>query len=244
MVTPERQGEVDAGVDVNDPAAFARSEFILVDRAGRAHTARFGGWVSAPEYKGCSPWPVAQLVDASGASPDWTAGFAGTSPLPVPMDSLSGMGRRDSARVAAVVSRLASLVRRPVSAGFQGLPYSVQQVHRFEVQPGVQAIAAVAVRRMAQDASPLEERTFLVAESDSGQTSPRAYHLVYDERVSGSEETIESVEVLAAIRMAPRAPLTLVLSRDYGSTRGFALLEREANREWAVRWTSARMRCG
>lgn len=241
VVSPAAQGDVDAGVDVGDPDAFARASFTLVDRAGRRHEARFGGWISEPEYSGCSPWPVVQLVDASGRSPEWTVGLSGAAPRAIPLDSLAGIGTRDSARLVAEVARLASMVRRPANPAFHALPYVVQQVHRFQPAPGTQALAATVVRRMAQEATPLEERTFLVAERDSGGS---AYHLVYDERVAAPEETIESVEVLAAIRTAPGAPLALVLARDYGTTRGFAMLEREGPKRWVVRWTSARMRCG
>lgn len=241
VITPEAQGLVEEGVDVADTTAFMRAPLTLLDRAGRAHSARFGGWVDPSSFEGCSPWPVVRPVDATGSTPAWTVGFAGARTTPVPLDSLGAMTRADSATIAVEASRLASIAPRPVSASFRGLPFSVKEAYRFEAAPGVQALAVLLVRTVNQEDMPLQERTFIVAERDSGQTSGH-FTLAYDERTSGPEETIETLDLLAALRVGS-GPLALVVARDYGGTQSFSLLEREGAKRWRVRWRSARMEC-
>jgi hypothetical protein len=117
----------------------------------------------------------------------------------------------------------------------------VQDVRRFEVVPGVQALAAQVIRRVNQEASPLEEQTLLIAERDSATTSG-SYRLAYAERSFGTEEEVSSSEVVAAVRIAGSVPF-VVVARDGSDGLSYSLIERTAPRQWRVRWTSGLAKC-
>jgi hypothetical protein len=105
----------------------------------------------------------------------------------------------------------------------------------------VQAIVAHLVRKVNQEANPQEEQTLLIAERDSGATSG-PYQLVYAERTHGLEEQSTTPEVVAGVVIAGRP--TLLVARDSDEGVAYVMLERTAPRQWRIRWTSARTRCG
>ena len=67
---------------------------------------------------------------------------------------------------------------------------------RFTIPDGPQVVVATLVRQINQEATPLQERTLLVAERAPSDTT---FTTAYSERSYGDEETIESREVLAAV---------------------------------------------
>jgi hypothetical protein len=97
---------------------------------------------------------------------------------------------------------------------------------------GRPSIVTHLVRRLPQEAAPLEEHTFFVAEADSGTTSPR-WTLAYHQRSEGSEETAEQYELLAVMRGRTNTLLLIARHRDSQST--YEVLERAAT-GWRSRW--------
>ena len=118
---------------------------------------------------------------------------------------------------------------------FRGIPFVVRSARRFSPAPGVRAVAAEIVRQVPVEATPRQERMFLIAERDSSVTA--RWELAYVERVSGPEETLESTDILAAVLLGQTQP-TLVLGRDDGSATAYALLERSGPKRWRLRWSS------
>jgi len=116
----------------------------------------------------------------------------------------------------------------------------VRSVWRFSIPQGRQVIAATLVRQINQEATPLQERTFLVAERSQADST---LSTVYSERSYGDEETVESREVLAAILLGGSRNAALVLSRDFGNATAYALIERGDDGRWRARWKSPRRRC-
>ena len=101
---------------------------------------------------------------------------------------------------------------------------------------------AALIRRINQEATPLEERTFLVAMSNE-TAGDSAYATEYTERSSGNEETVESREVVAAVLLGRSKQLAIGLARDFGEDTAYSLLEPGADNRWKLRWTSPRRRC-
>lgn len=224
-------------------AAVAGSAVDLFGRSGRAGTATVSAAdeLSIPEAGACTAWPSLSM---SGTPPGrtWTVGLTSGRATAIPLDSADVLAGADSARLTAEVSRIASSLPNDTVPAFRGLPFAVRSVRRFNPAPGVSALVAEVVRRVNQEANPREERILLVAERDSGRTTGR-YERAYSERASGTEEDVETTDVLAALALGPARTPTLVLRREYFEGSAYALLERTGPRNWRVRWTSAYAGC-
>jgi hypothetical protein len=208
-------------------------------------TSRFTATLELPagnDNAECRVWPLRNLRSA-GTGGAWSVGFVSQNVTPIPLDSVDALPARDSMALAAEASRLASTVTVNTSPSFQGLRFSAHDIRRFEVAPGVQAMAAHLIRRVNQEANPQEEQTLLIAERDSS-APPGRYQVAYAERSFGSEEQVTSSELVAAVRLGPNGAPTLVVARDSENGLAYALLERTGSHRWRVRWTSGLARCG
>jgi hypothetical protein len=189
----------------------------------------------------CTAWPTVRLTGAP-TSAGWTVGLAAGLAQAIPMDSVDGLAGADSARLVAEVARLASRLPDDTVAAFRGLPFAVRVVRRFAPAPGVEALVAEVTRRINQEANPRMEHILLVAERDSGQTTGR-YAAAYSERTAGTEETVESSDILAALLLGSAGRPTIVLRREYTEGSAYTFLERTGPKRWRVRWTSAYTGC-
>ncbi|HEX7116279.1 MAG TPA: hypothetical protein VF193_14220 [Steroidobacter sp.] len=192
----------------------------------------------------CIEWPRATVQRASnGAAPvDWSVAFVRGAVAPVPLDSIEGLSSPDSAQLAAELTRLASALPVPESRTFRSIPFAVRTAYLFSAAPGIQGVIADVVQKLNQEANPLEQHTLIVAEHDS--THPDStFRTVFHERTSGSEEKLETTEVLAAVRYSSSRRMALVLLRDGAESSAYALLERSERGTWRVRWTSVYTGC-
>lgn len=206
-------------------------------------TSRFTATLELPagnDNVECRVWPLRNLR-AAGAGGAWSVGFVSPTVTPILLDSVDALPARDSMALAAEASRLASTVTANTSPAFEGLRFSAHDIRRFEVAPGVQALAAHLIRRVNQEANPQEEQTLLIAERDSAAGH---YQLAYAERSFGEEEQVTSSELVAAVRLGPNGPPTLIVARDGEKGLAYALLERIGPHQWRVRWTSELAKCG
>lgn len=230
-----------------DSAAVARLDSVSLSEVpvtlfGRGGE-RFSAQLGAPTGEGtddCERWPLHGFQPVATA---WSVGFATERVRPVALDSVTMLSPRDSMVLVAEASRLASSVTAPSGPSFQGLRFTTEDVRRFEAVPGVQALVAHLVRRVNQEASPMEEQTLLIAERDSGVTSG-PYTLAYAERTSGREEDVVTPEVLAGVRIGAGVQPSLVIARDGNDGIAYALLERIGPHRWRVRWSSGITSCG
>jgi hypothetical protein len=149
------------------------------------------------------------------------------------MDSIEALPSADSARLAAELARLASALPSRSNSRFSGLPFAVLGAHRF-VMNGRQFLVGHLVRRLNQEAAPLEERTLVIAER---ATPSEPYTLTHSARSEGSEETAEHFETLAAV--AGREFPLVLLARDQLSRTTYQLLERSGDGVWHARWSRA-----
>lgn len=192
----------------------------------------------------CIEWPTATLGVGGDTtrSAGWTIGFVEQHVSAVSLDSLDGMSGTDSARLAADLTRLASALPDDTSRTFRGIPFSVRYAYRFQAVAGTEGVVADLVRRLNQEASPLEQHTLIIAERSTA-TSDAAFHVAYHERAGGLEEAIETTDILAAVRLPSPEHLGLFVLREGQDTNAYALLERRPDGSWGVRWTSVHTGC-
>jgi len=189
----------------------------------------------------CIEWPTATVAKSSdSASAGWSVALLPNGISGVPLDSIEGLSPLDSAKLAADITRLASALASDTSRSFSGIPFAVRNAYRFTVDSATPAIAADVVRKLNQEAMPLEEHTFLIAERRASR--PR-YDVVYANRTSGTEESLITTELLAAVRLPSPTRTALVLLLEGFDTNAYALLERNPRGVWQVRWRSVRTGC-
>ena len=194
---------------------------------------------TAPEGEACLAWPSVPLP---GATTGWLVGFVAGRATGIPLDSIERLASSDSAQLAAEAARLASRIPSDTAVAFNGLPFVVRTAYRFTAAPGVDALVADVVRRIAQEANPREQHVLLVAERPAGQRGAR-YRLVYHARTSGAEDAVETREVLAAVKLGSAGTPTLVLGLTYYEGSAFMLVERTGDGTWRERWSSAYAGC-
>jgi hypothetical protein len=221
-----------AATDATLAALPHPADVTLFSRAGTVQTAQL------PEVNESGACPAASLT---GAPPPraWSIGFIGGVVAPLPIDSIESIPAADSSALVVWMNRLASALPNDSAGRFSGLPFVVRGLWRFTVPSGPRVLVGSLVRQINQEATPLQERTFLVAEQTATDSS---YATVYSERRYGDEETIQNTEVLAGALIGANRTPTIVVARDFGEANAFGFIERSEGR-WHVRWTSARRHC-
>ncbi len=244
VVFPAITDSTPAGA-VHFDSALARNTTIeLFQRAGAGEVAHVGSMAGGEwDADQCIEWPAAKVRTAanSDATTGWTVAFLSGRAKALPLDTVESMAHADSARLAADITRLVSAVPNDTARTFRGIPYSVRTAYRFTPLAGVEAVVADVVRTLNQEANPLEEHTLVVGERTTGSTAP--YRLAYREVTAGSDETLESSDVLAAVLIGSPPHIDLVLVREGYESNAYALLERHSDGKWRLRWTSAHTGC-
>jgi hypothetical protein len=229
--------------DVHFDSSLSRNAVVeLFQRSGGAQTARvgaLGGGEWDPDQ--CIEWPAAKVQPAPAGEAGWTVAFLKGRAKALPLDTVEAMAHTDSAKLAADVTRLVSTASNDTSRTFRGIPFSVRTAYRFTPVPGVEAVVADVVRTLNQEANPQEEHTLVIGERAAGSNAP--YRLAYREVTSGSDETLESSDVLAAVAIGSPPHIDLVLEREGYESDAYALLERKPDGSWHLRWTSAHTGC-
>jgi hypothetical protein len=138
------------------------------------------------------------------------------------------------------LARIASGAPGDTVEALRGIPYVVRRGYRFTV-PGASPIMIAEISRsLPQEANPAQELMLLIVEQDSLTSR---YRLAYVERASGTEETLESTELLVAGQVASRSEAVILLARDSGDGVTYSILERDGPRQWRVRWNSPYAGC-
>jgi len=236
---PATANLLSSNVASDTSSRMAGTRVTLFGRGGETQAASLQHLAPAAEGAcvGLASWTLS--THGATLSP-WAFGVVANEPAKtIAMDSVESMSQADSANLAAQAARLASALGREGSNRFSGLPYTVHSLWRFRIGT-TYVLAANLIRRLNQEASPLEERTLVIAESDSSRSE---YSTAYSERSQGSEETVESRDFIAAVQLGADARPVLVLARDYDDAVAYSLLEREGPGRWRLRWTSRRVRC-
>lgn len=242
LVLPEYADSTLHELEARDMSRMAPLPVELFARRGKVSNATVLG-AQARGTSSCIEWPTAEVrVEDGGVSQSWTVAFAAGYATAIPLDSIESLASADSARLAAEVTRLASMAPGDTATALDGIPYVVRSARRFLLNDSTQAIAALAGRRIASEATPLVENVFMVAERNTSQ--PRAtWKLAHTERAIGTEVSVQFVDVVAAVLLGEASRPSLVVSRDHGSHVTYSLLERVGPQRWVVRWSSASTGC-
>jgi hypothetical protein len=223
--------------DSTASAAIAKipkpASVTLFGRSGSIQTAEL------PSLADSGSCTIAALSAAPPPHP-WSVGFIGGVVSPLPMDSTESISRADSANLVVWINRLASALPNDSAGRFEGLAFVVHGLWRFTLPTGAQVVVANIARQINQEATPLQEHTFLMAERAAGDST---FVTAYSERSYGAEETVESHDVLAAALLGSNRNVALVVGRDYGDSNAYALIERGDDGQWRARWSSPRRHC-
>jgi len=245
VVFPEYNDSTLTDTTTFDLDRVRSTELDLFSRAGKVVPARSTDSTRAgTAAASCTAWPTVRLSPIGGGGgrlKGWSVAVAAGSATAIPLDSIEDDPPADSAKLAAEVTRLAAAIPNDTAPAFRGLPFTVLTARRFTPAPGVDAVVAQLVRRVNQEARPYEQHILVIGERDA--KAGGRYSTAYFERVSGPEETIETSEILAALRLGAEGVPTIVLGRDYGDGTAYSLIERSADGHWRLRWSSAYAGC-
>jgi hypothetical protein len=215
--------------DFPSPRLVLSAPMTLLSAGGDTIVAR--AELVATESDQCGGAPLVQLTDSVAAA--WSIGLLRRSAATLRLDSIEAMPSADSARLAVDLARLASSLTAGQESRFTGLPFTVLGAHLAEEQ-GRQIVVAHLVRRLPQEASPLEEHVLIIGErplspADAPWTS------AYTQRSEGTEDSAEHFTILAAVRGPGR--VLLLLARDQLERTRYEILERGAGGGWRSRWS-------
>jgi hypothetical protein len=225
-------------------ALLGDGRFDLFARSGKVGVARMSVEAGASSERGCSAWPVARLsVDAGVTVLPWTAAFAAGRVTAIPLDSIEGLAPRDSARLAADLTRLASRLPDDTSATFRALPFVVLRAWRgrnTDTEAAGGFVVATLARRVNQEDDPKEERLVIVV--DAPGSDSKEWTVGWYERASGHEEELVVAEPLLAFRATGARDVRLLFGRDDGIAFSAAVLSQSPG-GWRVLWESALAGC-
>lgn len=203
----------------------AKSQFLLLAPGGDTVRVRVG--VSTGDSAHCGDAPIIHLAPATPLL--WSVGFSDAAARPMRSDSLESLSAPDSLLYSTEAPRLASAVSARMSTRLSGLPFALTALRRVRFGDTT-IIAAQLSRRVNQEANPVEERTFIIAERDG--SSPFA--TAHSSRSEGTEDTAAHYDLLGAFKTP--SSIYLILTTDTLSGSTIEILERSAA-GWRVRWT-------
>jgi len=238
VLSPLLPLEVPLGDTVGIGARLGSRVVTLYGREG-VHGERVLSQVEPSSGASCPSWPTGRLSprlqDSVGGAPrSWRIALASGRVDAVVLDSIETLPARDSALLAASLTRLASGLAEDSSSAFRGLPFRVTRAFRSQ---GITEsfVMGELVRRVPQEDRPLEERVFVVVSASSREAS--SWRIAWHERVSGREEEVTATEPLAVVQTGSPRHVVVFLGRDDGTGTAVSLLER-VNGRWRVRWES------
>jgi hypothetical protein len=186
----------------------------------------------------CTAWPRLGLDGASAGV--WSLAVPSGSFRPLQTDSLSGRSRSDSLVLARAIARVASSAPGDTIAALHGTPFVVHRAFTWRLADTTIVLAEV-VRSLNQEATPLQEHLLIVAESSPGART--SFRRVYLERSAGTEDMMESVELLAAGVETKSGKAQLVIARFVGDGVVYSVLRREDTNGWTLLWSSPYAGC-
>jgi hypothetical protein len=215
--------------DFPSPRLITSAPMTLLTVGGDTVTVR--GQLVATESEQCGGAPLVQLSDSVAAP--WSIGLLRRSATTLRMDSIEALPPADSARLAGDLARLATTLTADQESRFSGLPFTVLGAHRID-EANRQTVVAHLVRRLPQEAAPLEEHMLIIAERPRApENAP--WTSVFTQRSEGTEDTAEHFTILAAVHASDRT--LLLLARDQLESTKYEILERAANGSWRSRWS-------
>ncbi|HXT18096.1 MAG TPA: hypothetical protein VN706_20875 [Gemmatimonadaceae bacterium] len=203
---------------------------------GRTGTVQTGEVPSIADSGSC----VTATIGGAPPPRAWNVGFIGGVVAPLAVDSTESFTSADSISAVTWLNRLASALPNDSAGRFAGLPFVVSGMWRFNLPDGAQVLAANLTRQINQEATPLQEHTFLIAERRASDTT---FATAYSDRSYGDEETIENHDLLAAMLLGGARQPAIVVARDFGDATSFGIIERATPGHWRIGWFSPKRHC-
>lgn len=213
---------------------------LSVDLFDRSGVVASGSLIGMPEIistGNCPSWPIATLGNVTR---QWRIGFRKGTAKALPLDSLEGLASADSLLTTTELARLASALSATGDPVFQGLPFAVRKAYRTNLGATTVLVGDV-VRRINEEANPREEHLLLIAERPSNGES--AYVTAFHSRAAGSEEVVQTNDVLGAVEFVSSHRPAMLVSFDYEDGGRVVLIERVGNGSWKITWRSAYTGC-
>lgn len=186
---------------------------------------------------GCIAWPVGMFQGAVPAG--WRVALESGRALGISLESPEHLSIADSAQFIADILGAVSSLKGSTDQTFRGIPFSVRMAYRLRTgSPSI--IIAETVRKINEEANPREEHILLVAERSARDST---YRVAFHTRSAGTEESLETSEVLAALRFARTGRLAIFITFDYEDGGKIGLLERVTDNTWQAVWKSAYAGC-
>lgn len=238
-------GSFDSSVELDsarfDLGAITNADFDLLLSGRRVGPARAGSIIPPESADECVAWPHVSIDAPPDSQPgSWTVGVLRGRFTPIEPDSIAGQSRRDSLRLTMEITRIASAAPGDTVESLKGIPYVVRRGYLINLTGYPSIVLAEVTRSLNQEASPTQEHMLLIVEREP---STSRYKLVYVERNSGTEESLESTELLTAGIVRGASQPSILLARYMGDGVAYSLLERLEDGDWRLRWTSAYAGC-
>lgn len=241
IVVPSLDASAELDTARFDLSPVRASAYDLFVGGRRVGSARLGSAIASESPDECTAWPHVRLGTARDSqTAGWTVAIAQGRFTSVAPDSISVLPRADSSRVVMELARIASAAPGDTVEALQGIPYVVRRGYQFIVPGFPPTMLAEITRSLNQEASPAQEHILLIVERDSVTSR---YRLAYVERAAGTEETLESTELLVAGLITGRTQPVMLIARYAGDGVIYSLLERRGTRQWNLRWSSAYAGC-
>lgn len=209
----------------------------LFSPRGQVGSSRLQVSSQSSDLTGCINWPTGKLADPIAGR--WRVALEKGRAVGLPLDSVEGMTSSDSAQFVADVVKAALSLTDAEDPAFREIPFFVRKGYRFST-PTSSVVIAEVVRRINEEANPREEHLLLLAERPEGNAR---YRVAFRARSAGPEESLETSEVLAALRLTKSNREAVVITFDFEDGGEIGLLERAAANDWRVVWRSAYTGC-
>lgn len=253
VLRPSQPLEADPADTLGLRSRLAITRVALLSRRGMVgEVALAGATLEQPSATGSAASPSATCGDPprvtwaapsdslAAAQRGWLVALPVGVATAVPFDSIEALATRDSATLAAGLTRLASGVVEDSASVFRGLPMTVVRAYRStRGAPGL--VVADLMRRVPQEDQPLVEHLTLVVEQTGSAAA--SWRVVWSERLTGREEEVLAFAPLALLERADPTQRALLLGRDVAGDPELLLLEHRAGR-WVVRWSNPLIDCG
>jgi hypothetical protein len=177
------------------------------------------------------------------ASPNsWSLALMPGIATPFGVDGVGELSPRDSAAAVARVSRLVSAIPEDsASSPFRGLPIVVRDAYRFQLADSTTILVAVAMRSLNVESNPRAQAVTLIAEPEASQGSGQ-WRTAYWESVSGPEDRVEGMDLLAAFQLHGAKPAVALVREGDGGLQ-VEIVERVSPSAWSVRWSTSSLPC-
>jgi hypothetical protein len=172
----------------------------------------------------------------------WSIGQVDDSIVVLPLERLTELAPRDSARLVARLARTADgLPGDTAVADFRGLPVVVRDAWLFVPAADDSTYIAIASRRLPMESSPLEEQLTLLASPDTLSGSGRALVARWFARSAGMEDSLETRDPVLVYR-SPDGLLQLLMLRETSAEPDVEVLVR-LDGHWRRRWIGTLASC-